>query len=270
MSTAWQVRAIKQLQAFTAEDPKVEWHVAYSFCGALWNNATTVRSHQVWRPMALRLGACNDYRLGWLNIDMHEHSRTDLVLNLAQTIDHPLEIDTVGRGKVRLEANVLDRICAKNITARASSLTHLMTNLFALLKEDGELKIEVPHEQASSTWQDPTHLRAINKNSWLYYTIGFWSLGRLDRRFKCVDFKWLDGKHEPCSETAAFYMKVRPKKVSTTAHDARSPAQCTLISVASHLIVFPPPPQQNYNRDSFLTYAVTSTILTATFSRKAS
>lgn len=219
MSTAWQVRATKQLQAFTAKDPKIEWHVAYNFCRTLWNNATTVQGHQVWRPMAMRLGAGNHYRLGWLNVDMHEHSRPDLVLNLAQTIELPLETDTLGGGKVRIEANSLDRICANNVPARVSSLTDLMTNLLALLKEDGELEIEVPHEQASSTWQDPTHLRAMNKNSWLYYTTGFWSLGWFDHRFECVDFKWLDGKHEPCSETAALYMKVRLKKITTTAHE---------------------------------------------------
>jgi hypothetical protein len=94
-----------------------------------------------------------------------------------------------------------------------------MTNLLALLKEDGQLEVEVPYEQAPSAWQDPTHLRAMNKNSWLYYTGWFWYLGWLEHRFELTDFRWLNANLEPCQEGEAAFMKVSLKKVSTTPHE---------------------------------------------------
>jgi hypothetical protein len=32
-------------------------------------------------------------------------------------------------------------------------------------------------------WQDPTHIRAFNERSWLYYTDWFWYMGWSDARF---------------------------------------------------------------------------------------
>jgi len=41
----------------------------------------------------------------------------------------------------------------------------------------------VPYDLGLGAWQDPTHVRAFNENSWLYYTDWHWYLGWTDARF---------------------------------------------------------------------------------------
>jgi hypothetical protein len=70
-----------------------------------------------------------------------------------------------------------------------------------------------------TAWQDPTHLRAMNMNSWLYYTSWFWYLGWFEHRFDLKAFQWLDARLAPCEEEQAAFMQVRLRKVSTTPHE---------------------------------------------------
>jgi hypothetical protein len=39
----------------------------------------------------------------------------------------------------------------------------------------------VPYDLSYGAWQDPTHVRAFNEKSWLYYTDWYWYLGWKDR-----------------------------------------------------------------------------------------
>jgi hypothetical protein len=48
-------------------------------------------------------------------------------------------------------------------------LPQLMGNFLNLLVEEGELEIVVPYDLSLGAWQDPTHVRAFNENSWRYY-----------------------------------------------------------------------------------------------------
>jgi hypothetical protein len=41
----------------------------------------------------------------------------------------------------------------------------------------------VPYDLSWGAWQDPTHLRAFNERSWLYYTEWFWYMGWTEARF---------------------------------------------------------------------------------------
>jgi hypothetical protein len=62
-----------------------------------------------------------------------------------------------------------------------------MDNSLKLLREGGTFTIVVPHELSLGAWQDLTHIRAFNENSWLQYTQWFWQLGWLDYRFECTE-----------------------------------------------------------------------------------
>jgi hypothetical protein len=95
----------------------------------------------------------------------------------------------------------------------------LMTNVLTLLKEGGEIEIEVPYEKALTAWQDPTHIRAMNENSWLYYIEWFWYLGWFEHRFEICNAAWLDGQLRSCNKDTAAFMRVSLKKVATTPHE---------------------------------------------------
>jgi hypothetical protein len=81
------------------------------------------------------------------------------------------------------------------------------------------LEVEVPYEKAPSAWQDPTHLRAMNKSSWLYYTDWFWYLGWFHHRFEISSFNWLDSHHQNCEEPYAAFMRVKFRKIETSIYE---------------------------------------------------
>jgi SAM-dependent methyltransferase len=217
MTQAWQERALEQLQHFSGTDPKAEWHVAHQYCQAL--QGIEDKTKQVWRPEFLNLGSGKDYKLGWLNLDILERTQPDLVIDLGQQTSLPISGKTLGGGHILIEENSLRGIYANNVLEHVPDLPCLMTNLLALLKDGGILEVEVPYEKSVTAWQDPTHLRAMNKNSWLYYTVWFWYLGWLNHRFEITEFKWLDNQLKPCSEDQAAFMKLKLKKTTTTPHE---------------------------------------------------
>jgi hypothetical protein len=217
MTQAWQDRAQEQLQHFLATNPKAKWHVAQQYCQAL--QGIEDKTKQVWRPEFLNLGSGKDYKLGWLNLDILERTQPDLVIDLGQQTSLPIRGKTLGGGHMLIEENSLRGIYANNVLEHVPDLPCLMTNLLALLKDDGILEVEVPYEKSMTAWQDPTHLRAMNKNSWLYYTVWFWYLGWLNHRFEIIEFQWLDTQLKLCSEDQAAFMKLKLKKIATTPHE---------------------------------------------------
>ena len=112
-----------------------------------------------------------------------------------------------------------DLVICNNVLEHVADLPTLMGNCLALLAEGGEFHIEVPYEHAPTAWQDPTHVRAMNENSWLYYTDWFWYLGWFEHRFEIADFKWLDVQVKPCAKEQATFMKLTLRKVATTVRE---------------------------------------------------
>lgn len=217
MSQAWVQRAQDQLQHFSSTDPQSQWKVAQHYCQSLLS--TEDGASKIWRPSLMNLGSGKDYKMGWLNVDILERAQPDLVLDLGQPITLPISTKTLGGGHILIEESSLNGIYANNVLEHVPDLPCLMTNLLTLLKEGGELELEVPYEKAMTAWQDPTHLRAMNQNSWLYYTSWFWYLGWFEHRFEIRNFQWLDTRLNPCQEEYASFMKVKLKKISTTPHE---------------------------------------------------
>ncbi len=167
-------------------------------------------------PRRMNLGSGKDYLAGWINVDVLDRSRPDLVLDLSRTISLPLTLPSATLGEVRLAAGSLEVIYANNVLEHVPDLPTLMTNALELLAENGILAIEVPYERAATAWQDPTHVRAMNENSWIYYTDWFWYLGWFDHRFTIAHFEYLDERLAPCQRERAAFMRVLLRKVTTT------------------------------------------------------
>lgn len=219
MSPQWQRRAQEQLEAFSRTDATESWQIALSYCTALWEMDGQDKAQQIWQPSRMNLGSGKDYKPGWLNVDILERAQPDLVLDLGKETHFPISGRTQGGGLLVLEENSLSAIYANNVLEHVPDLPCLMTNLLTLLRENGEFELEVPYEKSVAAWQDPTHLRAMNLNSWLYYTSWFWYLGWFEHRFEIVQFLWLDSNLSLCQEDQASFMKVKLKKISTTPHE---------------------------------------------------
>lgn len=208
-----------RLAAFRAHDPVEAYADLLAFAVGYANAHREAHPPVVWQPTRMNLGSGKDYKAGWLNVDILERAEPDVVLDLGQAVELPLRLAGCRGGEVLLEPGSLDRVYANNVLEHVPDLPRLMTNVLALLKTGGEFQIEVPYEKAATAWQDPTHLRAMNEQSWLYYTGWFWYLGWFEHRFEMTASNWLDLQLQPCVQEQAAFMKVTLRKVETTPHE---------------------------------------------------
>jgi hypothetical protein len=227
MTPKWLNSANEKLTLFRSADETSGWQTAYQFGLAIHDSALNPEAGQrPWQPTVMNLGSGKDYKLGWLNVDILQRAQPDLVLDFGHPVELPVKAVTVGGGPLLLEEGSLDLVYANNVLEHVPDLPCLMTNLLALLKEGGILEIEVPYEKSLAAWQDPTHLRAMNQNSWVYYTDWFWYLGWFMHRFELAEFTWLNSGLQACEEGQAMFMRVKLRKIQTTPHE-RSIARTT-------------------------------------------
>ena len=208
--------AREKLALFQQHDVIGQYADALAFASSYRNVQTQHMSSGPWAPTCLHIGSGKDYKLGWFNVDILETALPDAVLDLATAQAWPVKINSDTVGSVELAHGSLDRIYANNVLEHVTDLTQLMTNCLQLLREGGEMLVEVPYEGAETAWQDPTHVRAMNKKSWIYYSDWFWYLGWFDWRFNVKNFTFLDAKLQECTENSAQFMRATLVKVATS------------------------------------------------------
>lgn len=93
-------------------------------------------------------------------------------------------------GNIAINENQFDEIIANDVLEHVLNLEVLMGNCLRLLNTGGKFIINVPYDLSCGAWQDPTHIRAFNQNSWLYYTDWFWYLGWFEYKFDLVELKF--------------------------------------------------------------------------------
>lgn len=204
------------LQAFRTADPVEYYADVMAFATGFRRTHRDCVPRTAWRPTRIHLGSGKAYRPGWLNLDVLPRAEPDLLLDLSRPQQWPLRAESVHAGPLELHPGQVERIVACNVLEHVVDLPQLMTHCLELLCLDGELEIEVPYEHARTAWQDPTHLRAMNENSWLYYTDWFWYLGWYEHRFAIASSSYLDMQLHPCTRENAAFMRLTLKKVLTT------------------------------------------------------
>ena len=136
-------------------------------------------------PTALNLGSGKDFRDAFLNLDVDDTWCPDAVCDLSGVGDlsEGLVLDTARFGTVTLRPGCLDTIIANDVLEHVPDLMAMMTTCLDLLAIGGVFHISVPYDLSFGAWQDPTHVRAFNERSWLYYTDWFWYMGWSESRF---------------------------------------------------------------------------------------
>jgi hypothetical protein len=127
------------------------------------------------------------YLQGYLNVGIDPNASPDAQLDLSLPLQFPVSVPSLSWGPVTLDEKQLDEIVAVDTLTTVRELAGLMNNCLKLLREGGKFTIVVPHELSLGAWQDLSHVRAFNENSWLQYTQWFWQLGWLDYRFECTE-----------------------------------------------------------------------------------
>ena len=136
-------------------------------------------------PKKINLGSGKDYRRDYLNIDINDYWSPDIVADISGLfLQNGSRTFTTKRfGDVTVANDSFDEIIATDVLEHVADLVTTMTNCLNLLRTGGVFNILVPYDLSYGAWQDPTHVRAFNERSWLYYTDWFWYLGWTTHRF---------------------------------------------------------------------------------------
>jgi SAM-dependent methyltransferase len=131
--------------------------------------------------LILNLGSGRDRRDECVNADI----RTDVGADWLVDISKPLAATTIDWCGEPLEIGpgTFSKIIAIDVLEHIPDLVAAMTNCRDLLEMGGEMHISVPYDLSLGAWQDPTHVRAFNENSWVYYCAWAWYLGWTGSRF---------------------------------------------------------------------------------------
>ena len=142
-------------------------------------------------PRILNLGSGKDWREDCLNIDINDYWKPDAVLDISQPLPGVIELLTERFGTIRIEPGYFDLILANDVLEHIPNLTQAMGAALQLLRSGGLFNIQVPYDLSWGGWQDPTHIRAFNERSWLYYTDWFWYLGWTEARFTLENIEFV-------------------------------------------------------------------------------
>jgi len=136
-------------------------------------------------PRKINLGSGKDFRPDYLNIDIEDYWSPDIVADVSG--DFPSGgrawYATERFGELEIAHGAFDEIVSNDVLEHVRDLPRTMTNCLNLLRTGGVFDIVVPYDLSHSAWQDPTHVRAFNERSWLYYTDWFWYLRWRTHRF---------------------------------------------------------------------------------------
>jgi SAM-dependent methyltransferase len=163
-------------------------------------------------PKHLNLGSGKDFREDCLNADIQAIKNPDWVLDITKV---PFgDIISTRFGEIKVEKEMFDKIIANDVLEHIPDLVTAMTNCKDLLVEGGEFHIQVPYDLSLGAWQDPTHVRAFNENSWLYYTDWHWYLGWKDR-FNLQSIEFVKSKLAQEMDIAQHMLTILPRMIDS-------------------------------------------------------
>ena len=125
--------------------------------------------------LTLNLGSGKDRRSDCVNADIRADVGADWVVDIGA----PMQID-----------RQFSKIIAFDVLEHIPNLVQAMANCRDLLEMGGEMHIHVPYDLSHGAWQDPTHVRAFNEKSWVYYCGWAYYLGWKGSKFEMVHLEY--------------------------------------------------------------------------------
>lgn len=142
-------------------------------------------------PRVLLAGSGNQPHPAYVNADKKPQRHPDWLVDFGDSLPFG-KMTAFGRhGQVLLQPGMFDTIIAVHLLEHIEDLVTAMTNFLLLLKNGGVLHIEVPYDLSCGAWQDPTHVRAFNERSWIYYCDWHHYLDWIDARFDLISLTFM-------------------------------------------------------------------------------
>jgi SAM-dependent methyltransferase len=142
-------------------------------------------------PRKINLGSGKAWQDDYLNIDVNPMWRPDACIDMSAPNLFARTVETTRFGQFQMPPDYFDEIIAIDVLEHLPDLVTLMTNCLRLLRNGGVMRVLVPFDLSYGAWQDPTHVRAFNERSWLYYTDWYWYLGWREARFDLTELKFV-------------------------------------------------------------------------------
>ena len=141
-------------------------------------------------PKQLNIGSGKGFKDNFLNLDIDDYWQPDIIHDLNKPLPEgkSQKFKTQRFGEIEIKKNAFEKIIAYDVLEHISNLTVCIKSCLDLLKEGGIFEVNVPYDLSLGAWQDPTHVRTFNENSWLYYTDWFWYMGWTEARFASHKF----------------------------------------------------------------------------------
>lgn len=148
----------------------------------------------------LNCGSGKLFKDSCVNIDINPLWQPDVLADLTQPFPPgPGHVYRTARfGDVTFEPGSVSRIIAHDLLEHLPQLPVFYASCLHLLQEGGTLDIVTPYDLSLGAWQDPTHVRAFNENSWLYLTDWYWYLGWTAARFELESLAY---RYSPLGES---------------------------------------------------------------------
>lgn len=142
-------------------------------------------------PLFLNVGSGKNFLQKALNVDIDPKWNPDFVFDVSQKIDFSSQYPTSRFGMVSFREGMFEKIRLFDVLEHVADVPATMKNLLMLLRDGGELHLNVPYDLSLGAWQDPTHRHAFNENSWLYFTEWHWYIGWRDWRFDVENIDYI-------------------------------------------------------------------------------
>jgi len=108
------------------------------------------------RKIKVNLGSGEDYKEGWVNVDINTNSNPDIIHNLA-IFPYPFEDEEA------------EEVMLNMVLEHLKDTHKVMAEVYRILKPGGKVSIIVPHYLHMSAWSDPDHKKAFAPNTFRYY-----------------------------------------------------------------------------------------------------
>ena len=141
-------------------------------------------------PKKINFCSGKNWKEDMFNVDILAERGADLLFDFSRGFPFDQPILTKRFGTVAIQRGYFDYILADNVLEHIPNLITAMTNCLDLLAIGGILEAIVPYDLSYGAWQDPTHVRAFNEQSWRYYTEWCWYVGWTDYRFDLVEHQY--------------------------------------------------------------------------------
>jgi SAM-dependent methyltransferase len=121
--------------------------------------------------------ACGDRKgEGFVGVDIVDIPSVDIVCDLDE-YHWPFEDNSV------------DKVMCSHFIEHTRDLIKFMNELHRILKPGGKALLAAPYYASVRAWQDPTHVRAISYNTFLYYNKDWMKENKLEHYGITADFK---------------------------------------------------------------------------------